>query len=93
MTITETIQKAIEGGWENGIIWGTATKYVSKKNLSAAFLDPLFWQSLGKAMGWGGIGTADIPQSHYTPGWIRYWHRLIDFLASGGTIEDFFKDL
>ena len=64
MTIEEAIKKAIEGGycgpqrtflrihpspWENDTVeyfdfWTGST-----------FLDPSFWQSLGKALGWGGI--------------------------------------
>jgi len=64
----EAIEKAIEGGWNkdwyfshfNGdeVAFGDVNKdsennpcYYKDKN--AILLDPLFWQSLGKALGWG----------------------------------------
>lgn len=52
MTIEEAIKKAIEGGYvifrelEDGV------KHSLHRN--DMFLDPLFWSSLGKAMGWEG---------------------------------------
>ncbi len=74
MTISETIQKAIEGGWEglgknkrkiqyalNHIeldeqrvvfSYGDYDQDDSYITFSEILLDPLFWQSLGKAMGW-----------------------------------------
>jgi len=51
------------------------------------FLDPLFWQCLGKAMGWGklisGIWIGD---------WRKHWHDFIDHLAEGKSAEQFFKE-
>lgn len=74
MTISETIQKAIEGGWEglgknkrkiqyalNHIeldeqrvvfSYGDYDQDDSYITFSEILLDPPFWQSLGKAMGW-----------------------------------------
>jgi len=67
------------------------------------FLDPLFWQCLGKALGW-----SDLPFWRYGEtckkcgenlGGIRYvqwqyiWHSFIDHLAEGGNIDGFFKNL
>lgn len=47
MTIKQAIQKAIEGGWSREAVKGTEDWYFND-----IFLDPLFWKSLGKAMGW-----------------------------------------
>ena len=74
MTIQETIEKAIEGGWNRyrdftfisvrsykhdpcdplvelvGLVEGKkASNIVSCNDI---FLDPLFWQALGRALGW-----------------------------------------
>lgn len=40
MTIEQTIQKAIGGGWDVKVIKETV------------FFDPQFWQALGKSLGW-----------------------------------------
>ncbi len=49
------------------------------------FLDPAFWKALGKAYDW--------PEYTSRPAWKLHWHRFIDHLAEGGSIEDFFKSL
>ena len=65
MTIEQTIQKAIEGGWDvgydekNGHIY-TRDNFDSKGNVTGGsilsereiFLDRLFWQALGKSLKW-----------------------------------------
>lgn len=69
--------------------------------------DPTFWQSLGKAMGWKSRkhhlwpALEIIPKDDYEvvrreqvmEDWFYHWHRLIDFLAEGKTIEQFFEGL
>ncbi len=60
------IQKAIEGGYMQGFIFnsiaGTGEIFFESKNVlkqgtyrskEKIVLDPLFWQALGKACGWG----------------------------------------
>lgn len=57
MTLQEVITKAIEGGYNtHGWVPG---EYVSHDAECITFLDPLFWKSLGAAMGWnqGDIGV------------------------------------
>lgn len=45
--IKQAIQKAIEGGYSpSGRTW-------KARQVHRILLDPLFWQSLGKALGWG----------------------------------------
>ena len=97
MTIEQTIKKAIKGGYILDIKWWQS---LPKWERNAIFLDPLFWQSLSKAMGWrkkediyksgevfGKIGIGQIDQ------WLFEWHSFIDYLAIGKTPEEFFKNL
>lgn len=63
----EIVNKAIEGGYKNGHIWGKdGVMYILKDEsghqygmISEEFivLDPLFWQALSKACGWGNKRT------------------------------------
>jgi len=112
MTIEKTITKAIEGGWLKGkgkeitfgrgeiiIDYGDGTTgiYTYEK----IFLDPSFWQSLGKAMGWFEVTMKVDPPKEKTltiqkPNstmWKVHWHRFIDHLAEGKSPEDYFKNL
>lgn len=73
-------------------------------SLQEMLLDPSFWQALGKSMGWGICinhnkderipralqgcdGCMDADDENY------YWHKLIDHLSEGKSLEDFFKKL
>lgn len=71
-------------------------------------LDPLFWQSLGKALGWKDYETCrygcqwdfdgegcshDLPPTVRSPFWRWNWHRFIDHLAEGKEVEEFFNQL
>jgi len=101
MTIQQAIEKAIEGGLREGEKW----KFVSANRYWAVWLDgngtettiamemyfmsPLFWQSLGKAMGW----RQDEDQWGDRAEWVSQWHRFIDHLAEGKDAESFFKNL
>lgn len=64
MTIQQAIEKAIEGGYDGEVIYGskaanTLARVARTKSLTSniylynVLLDHLFWQSLGKAMNWG----------------------------------------
>lgn len=87
MTIQESIQKANEGGWKT-----TLEPYRSlSEAIALALLDPLFWSALGKSMGWGIEPSGSIWQGEEK--WKIRWHRLIDHLAEGGTIESYFEKL
>lgn len=72
------------------------------------FLDPLFWQALGKGLGWGekacmecGFngrfddyhGDCGICTGKAYAGWQFHWHCFIDSLAEGKNPEGFFKEL
>ncbi len=92
MTLQETIKKATEGGYgkvhwnplENRLVLGEIDGF--QDNIYKFFLDPLFWQALGKAMGDDDFRSQpDI--------WKNRWHRFIDHLAGGKTTEEFFNNL
>ena len=99
MTIQETLEKAKQGGYEplqgNHIL---TLEY-------AYLLDFAFWQVLGKSLGWkcehcNGSGKAlnhDKCFNCYGAGWaddwLIQWHRLLDFLAEGKSIEEYFETL
>jgi len=64
----------------------------------AAFLDPLFWQCLGKALGWKVGNDVDYLYNAKEPiriehgvmdEWLYLWHRFIDHLAEGKSVEEF----
>ncbi|HVB33734.1 MAG TPA: hypothetical protein VNJ52_05090 [Patescibacteria group bacterium] len=82
MTIEQAIKKAIEGGWKDK--WDLDPE---NRHGSDVFLDPSFWQSLGKALGWGENDTAHRNE------WISRWHDFIDHLAEGKSAESFFETL
>lgn len=58
-------------------------------------LDPLFWQALGKAMGWYSWvhGHVTDSMSYHPECGQCHWHRFIDHLAEGKPTESFFADL
>lgn len=63
-----------------------------KIKLSAIREDPLFWQALGKALGWGEL-TVSRDDWTQQPKWLYEWHRFIDHLAFGKDTDSFFSAL
>lgn len=64
-----------------------AIRYFAKSPYRV-FLDPTFWQALGKARGWGAEAWGWGGET-----WVMEWHRFIDALAEGKDAESFFKNL
>lgn len=58
-------------------------------------IDPLFWQSLGKAEGWtcDDDGECENEVCLGKDGWKIMWHRFIDHIIEGKPIDDFFTTL
>lgn len=53
MTIQDAIEKAIEGGYKiQERVGGSKSQWELWYVQTQIFLDPSFWQSLGKTMGW-----------------------------------------
>lgn len=110
MTIEQAIEKAIEGGFNDDAIFTEplvlhrrfGVETAAKMTRAYIFSLPLFWQSLGKAMGW-----SESPQAHRglyhkdaygyhqwtEPQYIAEMHRFIDHLAEGKDAESFFETL
>lgn len=99
MNLGEAVEKADQGGYT------TPQQFFYKR-----FLDPIFWQALGKTMGGNWDDTvckhcgvcwrdkknrckAYSAAGGVTKGYIFQWHRMVDHIAEGGTIESFFKTL
>lgn len=65
------IKKAIEGGWSDDTTW-SPNEDVHDTRL--AFLDPLFWQALGKSCGWAlHKGPCSCEECHKM---IRFWNLI-----------------
>lgn len=110
----EIIEKAIEGGWGGGLKSDVIieifdeTKTVGfhypgkthgvEMSIYDLLLQPLFWQSLGKALGWNELDMFCACDVCYADtcemqGWLVKMHRFIDHTAKGKDPEEFFKDL
>ena len=89
MTIEQILEKTIEGGYFHvkTMCINLVKESLNRQIRETGFLieciisDLSFWQSLGKALGWG--------KEQY----LIYWHDLIDHLAEGKTIESYFEKL
>jgi len=106
MTIPEAITKAIEGGWDDGM--ARLKIHPEKIVAQVMLLDPAFWRALGKVEGWetedakrylksGGLSLVEVRNQTRefikAPQWRWNMHRMIDALAKGKTIEQFFETL
>lgn len=84
--IEKAIKEAAKGGYDPNWNLKNVGEFPELKN--RAFLDPQFWQCLGKARGWR-VGQDSDEQ--VADEWWYVWHRFIDHLASGCDAESFFK--
>jgi hypothetical protein len=83
--IEQAIKEAVKNGWRQPEPCDLEGIPVYHKG--DAFLDPSFWQALGKAKGW------NFASSHNYPDWQLQWHRFIDRLAEEKDAESFFSSL
>lgn len=58
MTIQQAVQKAEIGGWSPKKLH--SFDGIMQFTVAEALLDPYFWRSLGKAMGWSEYGSHDV---------------------------------
>ena len=100
MTTEEAIKKAIEAGFRDyPSTWDLNEYFVATSDAaSQIFLDPSFWQSLGKALAWNEkvemLPCPECDEKHLWFGkWLVEWHRFIDHLAQGKTADEFFATL
>jgi hypothetical protein len=87
MTIDEAIHAAIAGGWDfkKAEVGGILTT-------KAAFMDPDFWESLGKTLGWDALNDVTLHESGRVA-WHQMWVNFIDDLAHGKPADEFFQKL
>jgi hypothetical protein len=98
--MNEAIKKAIEGGYKDPRLKRDdtirnperAANNVWYSSEAFVMLDPLFWQALGKAMGWESK-VFICPGHKKEEMWFYHWHRFIDHLAEGKDADSFFKEL
>lgn len=97
----KAIKKAIEGGWHpKGLkIEGYPISWIIQATINRSkfweryCLEPLFWQALGKAMGWENGEMVIHEKMVAYQQWKIYWHCFIDALAEGKTPDEFFNEL
>jgi hypothetical protein len=82
-------------------VWGDYKKTTAEIYGTEITQDPLFWQALGRALGWdiGGVQYNEPKKMsgqtriYLKSGWLYQWHCFIDHLAEGKDADSFFKDL
>jgi hypothetical protein len=87
LTIDDAIHAAIAGGWDfkRAEVGGVLTT-------KAAFSDAIFWDSLGKMVGWKALDSVTLSQDGRAA-WHQMWVNFIDHLAFGKPAEEFFERL
>lgn len=87
----QTIQDAIDGDWTGYTKFtddkeNAARLIAEQEDLTAwALLQPPFWQAVGKTRVWKSM----TGESYYDDvAWREAWHRFIDHLADGKTIDE-----
>lgn len=96
------IEKAIEGeygGYSGNVAKGqipmkAAVEDIERRSTSEKVaLDPLFWQALGKALGWGYKDMVD-PTEHYSQEeWQDKAHDFYDLILDGYDPELFWQEV
>lgn len=93
MTLQEAMKKAIDGGYSSGRCEDDIHGIIYD-NVYKALLDPEFWKSYGKAMGWNASDEKNAQwwKDRYPYGtWYMKWESLIYSLVKGNSIESFFE--
>ena len=82
----QAIEKAIEGGWKPDKI----TMYGAQEWRDLFALDPTFWQSLGKALGWRDfVDDENVMSAYFGETWRYNAMRFYDLILTGGDLEAF----
>jgi hypothetical protein len=98
----EALKTAKENGYDNAIADECLKAWkehdtVSLHDYASILLDPLFFQALGKGLGWKTkeqyIADGEEDPSGVKDQWRYEWRRFIDHLAEGKDIESFFTNL
>lgn len=100
--LDRAIKLAIEGGYNDNAWDGTENS--SKKTDEQMLLDPLFWQALGKALGWEEhdnnqrkLYRLSGANPDYMPKGLYKWHdramNFFDLVMRNGDTEKFWSEL
>ena len=104
--MNEAIKLAIEkGGWNDKQAYFYCP--LSGEQIDHAVLDPLFWQALGKALGWGDqdgiddndyfLGIIDFPEIAEGKAFREVWlYKALQYqklVLTGGDTEKFWREL
>lgn len=102
VSIFDGIEMSFNGANTEWSVW-TRTDNLSSfmVRVEESFLDPCFWQALGRGLGWDhAIKTLHVVDNGRPTivtktgkSWLSYWHCFVDCLAEGKTPEDFFEQL
>jgi hypothetical protein len=99
--MNEAIKLALKNGWDDtnyayGATESDDIKVGTWYYPQGIVLDPLFWQALGKALGWkkakGNMSYA-LNEIVGIPAWQTYAHDYFDLLLIGSDTEKFWKEL
>lgn len=66
---------------------------IKQERAQYILLDPSAWQAVGKTRGWvckcfSCVDRGEAYPGHENRGWTDPWHRFIDHLADGKTVEE-----
>lgn len=98
MTIpNKIIELAVDGGYQL-MVSGSGVNYGNM------ILDPLFWKSLGKQLGWlrytrndgdsaSNPSIEDMPNQGWKESHLHHAHQLFNLLLTGGDTDVFWRDL
>lgn len=94
--MNEAIKLAIEkGGYEGYKLIGNTfvqnNPYI--QSLKEITLDPLFWQALGKALGWKGNQSSSFSKIQIRERWLKIALLYTETVLTGGDTEELWKEL
>jgi hypothetical protein len=90
--IREALEKAVDRGYR--VEQKDFLLKLPEFALCQVWLDPLFWQCLGKAMGWEEVEMSDPHRAvNGKAEWHNNWHRFIDHISESKDAESFFANL
>lgn len=87
--MNEAIKLAIEKGGYKVRVWRDTHEV-------QILLDPLFWQALGKALGWGVVDHyygEPVVDADLEKMWLQYALLYMEIKLTGGDEEKFWKEL
>jgi len=101
MTITQFIERAIEGGWGSGLVpehlrnATTIQLFMSDQpaQKSVMLLDAYAWKAVGKVEGWKEDEVCGPCKKTHFGHWLTLQQNMLYALAEGKTIEQYLETL